>query len=79
LCLFLKTIGKNKKTITFKKSEKSEYIATYLHSHFPYVVGIHKLCEILRRHGIELFYQFHYPQYFFRLGVGKRVEKIFNR
>lgn len=79
MCLFLKTIGQKNKAVTFYKAEKSKYIAAYLHSHFPYVVGIDKLCEILRRHGIELSYQFQNPQYFFGLGVGKRVEELFDR
>ena len=65
MCLFLKTIGQNNKAVTFNKTEKSKYIAAYLHSYFPYIVCIHKLCEILRRHGIEVSYQFQHPQYFF--------------
>ncbi len=79
MCLFLKTVGKNNKAVTFNKTEKSKDIAAYLHSHFPYIVGIHQFCEILSRHGIELSYQLHNPQYFFNLGVGKRVEELFNR
>lgn len=78
LCLFLKAIGKDNKTVTFNETKKSKYIAAYLHPHFPYIVSIHKLCEILRRHRIEFPYQFHNPQYFFSLRVGERIEELFN-
>ncbi len=79
MSLFLKTIGKNNKAVAFNKSEKPKYIAAYLHPHFPYIVGIHQFCEILRRDWIEVSYQLHNPQYFFDLGTGKRVEEFFNR
>ncbi len=79
MSLFLKTIGKNNKAVAFNKSEKPKYIAAYLHPHFPYIVGIHQFCEILRRYRIKFSNQFQNLQYFFGLVIGKRVEEIFNR